>query len=85
MGSIRYSQSLRPISDLRPSEKQANLVRYLLSPIPVTHNHFGYTDLSSMEQCDAGAGDLWEEQRGKVWSEEATEAHSELTDVGMRE
>ena len=80
-----YHHPARPPSDLRPSEKQANLVRYMLSPTAMTHHHLGYSDLSSMEGCDAGLTDIWEEQGGRVWAEDPSEAHAELTDVGTRE
>lgn len=75
----------RPSSDLRPSEKQANCYRYLLAPNPVTHNLLGYSDLSSLEMSEGPHCDLWEEQGGRVWKEDPTEAHAGLTDVGLRE
>lgn len=80
-----YHNPARPPSDLRPSEKQANLVRYMLSPTAVTHHHLGYSDLSSIEGCEAGITDIWEEQGGRVWSDDPSEAHAGLTDVGTRE
>jgi len=79
-----YQDSVRLPSARRPSEKQVNLFRFLLSPKPVLHHDFGYSDVSSIELCQTGHSDLWEEQGGDIWKQEATEAHTDLTEAGMR-
>jgi hypothetical protein len=47
---------------------------------PVTHNEFRYTDLSSIELCDQGLANLYEEDEGRVWLEAPSEAHAALVD-----
>lgn len=49
------------------------------------HHDFGYGDIPSVEQRQAGSSDLWEEQGGDVWNQEPTEVHAGLTDVGMKQ
>ena len=75
----------RAFSGQRPSERQANLIKYLFSPTPVMHHDFGYSDISSVEQCQAGLADLWEEQGGDVWVEPPTEMHAIMTVPQMSE
>lgn len=67
------------------SQKQTNLLRYLFAAEPVLDQRYGYTDLSSIHQCDAGESDLWEEMGGRVWTEAPTPAHLALDADAMTE
>lgn len=57
------------------SSKQANLLRYLFAPEPVLDLRYGYNDSTSIQLCDTGESDLWEEMGGDVWTEEPSSAH----------
>ena len=67
------------------SQKQQNLLLYLFHPCAVTNNNWRYSDVASLEACEAGRSDLWEENDGRVWSEPPGEMHSRLTDEHRNE
>ena len=70
---------------LLPSERKDQLVKYMMSPYPVAHYDWRYSDISSMEQAQSGYSDLWEEDGGKVWNEIPSQAHSSLSEQDTRE
>lgn len=65
--------------------KQNDLLRYLFAPEAVADSRYGYNDLSSIWQCDAGESDLWEEMGGRVWSEPPSGAIANLDQDAINE
>ncbi|KAK8869613.1 hypothetical protein IAR55_000180 [Kwoniella newhampshirensis] len=66
-------------------DKQNRLIRYLLSPYPVTTLEYGYTDLAGIESCEARQDDIWEEENGRIWAESPSEAHLTLIQGSTKE
>ncbi|OCF45377.1 hypothetical protein I317_00622 [Kwoniella heveanensis CBS 569] len=64
-------------------ERQHNLLQYLFATHPVTTMMYDYTDLSSIRCCREGNDDLFEEDKGRIWAEEPSEAHSALDDEAI--
>ncbi|ORX33743.1 hypothetical protein BD324DRAFT_638421 [Kockovaella imperatae] len=83
-GRERMNALQNPLTK-RPSERRDNLLRYLFSPTPITHYDFGYTDISSVEQCASGTSDLWEEDGGRLWAEAPSQAHSNVSEADVTE
>ncbi|WVQ98940.1 hypothetical protein IAU59_006072 [Kwoniella sp. CBS 9459] len=67
------------------SERQQKLLQYLFAPHPITSMTYEYTDLSSIKCCQEGNYDLFEEDKGRIWIEQPSEAHSALDDEAMRD
>lgn len=76
----------RTLSDTASgSSKQANLLRYLFAPEPVLDLRYGYNDTASIQLCDTGQSDLWEEMGGDVWTEESSSAHLNMDQDAINE
>ncbi|WRT67323.1 uncharacterized protein IL334_004293 [Kwoniella shivajii] len=76
--TIASNPTTTTLRDDTPSGAQQNLLRYLFSPYDVSHKHFKYDDISSIQLCKEGQADLWEEQQGAIWMEEPSEAHKDI-------
>ncbi|WWD09924.1 hypothetical protein V865_008054 [Kwoniella europaea PYCC6329] len=81
---IKLYSTEMPLPVTSEASQQA-MLRYLFSPAAITTSEHGYDDLSSISLCREGQSDLWEEQDGKVWYEEPSDAHKSLNEESMKD